>query len=343
MAVHDAEGTVRRAVESLLNQTLKNFELVVVDIASADSTPRILDTMSERDIRINVLHTGKCSRTQALDLALDRALGSYVFVMDADCWVESAMLEELVDTAEDELLDLVVGGFSLSLSVEGSREMNVTMSAPSVSFPTQHDFRSSAWQLFGSGQLLPSCGKLFSAQRIRDWGVHFESSSCSDHSFVTSYLRDVERVGVVEGAGFHVMRSLPAAALAGSGPVRYLRLEQESADLLDLYRHWDLDGDVASVEMLQRRYINQLVECIESVCSKESSVPVDARREMVAEMIGTDRAQLAASVSHPHGIAETAMLGSIRSQNVGMVCAQARITSSLHRGGLSGVSPDAFV
>ena len=56
LCVHDAEKTLRRAVESVQNQTLHNVELVAVDAGSEDSSARMLDTFMERDIRVVVEH-----------------------------------------------------------------------------------------------------------------------------------------------------------------------------------------------------------------------------------------------------------------------------------------------
>ena len=82
MAVHDAEGSVRRAVESVQNQTFGELELVVVDAGSQDATARIVEAMAERDLRIAVVRADACTRQEALDVALERATGRYAVIMD---------------------------------------------------------------------------------------------------------------------------------------------------------------------------------------------------------------------------------------------------------------------
>ena len=84
MAVHDAEGYVRRAVESIQNQSLRELELIVVDAGSQDSTARVVEAMAERDLRIELVRADACSRQEALDVALERATGRYLSVVDAD-------------------------------------------------------------------------------------------------------------------------------------------------------------------------------------------------------------------------------------------------------------------
>ena len=60
MAVHDAEGYVRRAVESIQNQSLRELELIVVDAGLQDSTARVVEVMAERDLRMELVRADSC-------------------------------------------------------------------------------------------------------------------------------------------------------------------------------------------------------------------------------------------------------------------------------------------
>lgn len=343
MVTHDAERTVRRAVESLLSQTLRSFEVIVVDAGSQDATVRLVSSLSDRDLRVSLVRAGSCSRQEGLDLALDRARGTYVIVMDADGWAEPAMLSRLVEKAESESLEMVIGGFDLLLVGQGGRVSCLSASAPTQSFPTQHDFRSAAWRLLGSGQLLPASAKLISRERVEAWGARFDPVSGNDHSFVVGCLREVRRIGVLGEVCYHVER------VASSGGARfdaneYLRLENEYAVLLDLFRHWRLEGDAASVEMLQRRYMEALMRCIARACSSSSGMSSAERTRLVEHMIGSDRAQLAASVVGPSTGISRMLVAPIRARNASLACMQAKLASLLRLGPQAGeLKPDVFV
>ena len=341
MASLDAEKTVRRCVESLQGQTLANFELVVVDAGSTDGTLRQLDALAERDMRVLVARADGCTRAEALDLARARARGRYLLVMDDDGWADRTMLADLVGRAEGASLDLVIGGFSLAMVTREGRAPETVASAEDEVFATQHDFRSAAWRLFADGQLLPTCAKLFSRAFVEEHGVAFSEQGRYGHPFVLGCLRDVERVGVLGGCCYHVARRLSGTL---GGPVvqrGYRRLEDEHSALLDLYRHWGLEGDAASMEMLQSRYVEQLAGCIEAVCGRGSRVPSGEQRRIVSEMIDTDRAQVAASVAHPRSTAVRALMAPIRARNAALVCVQTRLLSLLHPG-IADVTPDLF-
>lgn len=343
MVAHDAEGSVRRAVESVQNQSLRELELVVVDAGSQDSTLRQLEAIAERDLRVEVVCADRCGRQRALGLALERARGTYLVVMDADGWVRPTMLAEMVSLARERRLELVVGGIELSVSLAGGRSSEVVMSAEAEVFPTQHEFRAAAWRLFSSGQLLPASGKLFERARVEEVGATFSPAHATDHSFVLDYLRDIERVGVMSGTCYHVERVLGAEQRRNAGHEGYRRLEAEQGALVGLYRHWGLEGDVASMEMLQSRYIEQLVGCVAGACGRGSALSSSEQRRLVASMIGTERAQVASSVARPQSNDARAMLAPIRSGNVALICAQARLMGLLSRGRVADVVPDAYL
>ncbi len=343
VSTHNAEASIRRAIESIHGQTYDHYEIVAVDDESTDRTFSLLSAIADRDVRMQALSTSSRGIRSALELALSRCDGDYVLVLDQDGWAEPALLSEGVRMAEENNLELVVGGFSLGVHRSGgSRDAAVTVNGAQKVFLTQHDFRAAAWQLFDSGQLLPTSGKLFSREAIDAYGARFDPSSADDHSFVTSFLRDVERVGITGTARYHVERSLQSAADAIAG--EYDRMEAEHEDLVQLYRHWGLEGDAASMEMLQRRYFERLVECIEDVCAGRYGMSNAERRRLVATMIGTDRAKLAASVARPQSGSAKALVSPIRSGNVGLTYAQAWLASLMRRyTGPSSIAPDTFV
>lgn len=344
---------MRRALESLQAQTFTNFEVVVVDAGSTDGTARILDTMSERDMRISVTHVDDKSVFSALDLALSRARGEYVLMMRQSACAEPALLAELLDAAQKSDLELVMGGFTVNVAV-GSRELSLVAESEDRVFLTQHDFRTAAWSLFDRGLMAPLCAKLFDRQAALAAGVGFASQACagadagagqmcSIHGFTLGFLRDVERVGMICATRYHVALSVGGRGLPAPGPQTYQRLETEYAATLALLRHWGMEGDAASMEMLQRRYVEILATCIDGVAGRGPIAPKAEDLESVSRMISTEHAQLAASVAQPRDSFTRAMTPSIRNGNARKAYSQAKLWGLLRHGLPAGTSPDAYV
>jgi glycosyltransferase involved in cell wall biosynthesis/peptidoglycan/xylan/chitin deacetylase (PgdA/CDA1 family) len=97
IAAHDADRTIRRAVESVLRQTAQSFELIVVDDGCTDLTTRML-ALYAGSKRLRVL-TNDSNRglAHALNRALDNCRGTFFLQLDADDWLEPDALEKCVD------------------------------------------------------------------------------------------------------------------------------------------------------------------------------------------------------------------------------------------------------
>ena len=109
--VYKAEKYIRRCLDSLLVQTLKDFELILVDDGSPDCSGAICDEYSQNDSRVRVIHKSNGGVSSARQAGLDVAVGEYVIHADPDDWVEVDMLEELYSKAVESDADMVFCDF----------------------------------------------------------------------------------------------------------------------------------------------------------------------------------------------------------------------------------------
>lgn len=87
MPVYNSEQYVTQAIESILNQTYKKFEFIIVDDASTDSTFKILGDFKKKDKRITLIKNNEnLGVTKSLNKAVAKSLGKYIIRMDADDW-----------------------------------------------------------------------------------------------------------------------------------------------------------------------------------------------------------------------------------------------------------------
>jgi len=93
MPVWNAESTLEKSVTTILNQTLRDFELIIVDDGSVDQTPIILERLSSLDSRICVLHQSNSGIVAALSLGIEHARGEYIARADGDDLYEAERLE----------------------------------------------------------------------------------------------------------------------------------------------------------------------------------------------------------------------------------------------------------
>jgi glycosyltransferase involved in cell wall biosynthesis len=100
MSVWNARATVGRAIESILAQSFKEFEFLIVDDGADDGSGEALDAFACRDKRIRILRQENSGLTRALIRACSEARGTWIVRQDADDWSETGRLEQCLALAE---------------------------------------------------------------------------------------------------------------------------------------------------------------------------------------------------------------------------------------------------
>lgn len=106
--VYNVEKYLRRCIDSVLNQTYKNLEVVLVDDGSSDSSPSICDEYANYDERVRVIHKKNGGLSSARNAALDSSLiGDYVTFCDSDDWIAHNYYEYCINKLSDYQADVI--------------------------------------------------------------------------------------------------------------------------------------------------------------------------------------------------------------------------------------------
>ena len=132
--VYKAENYLSRCVDSILVQTFTNFELILVNDGSPDSSGAICEEYAKNDNRVKVIHKENGGVASARQCGIDNAVGEYTIHADPDDWVKPTMLEELYNKAKETDADMVIcdfyvetkkGGIYRSQKVSAERSQEV--------------------------------------------------------------------------------------------------------------------------------------------------------------------------------------------------------------------------
>ncbi|MEE0942222.1 MAG: glycosyltransferase [Methanobrevibacter sp.] len=109
MPVYNSSKYLNQAIDSILNQTFSNFELICVDDASTDSSLEILESFAKNDSRVKILkNDSNKGPGNSRNKALDVSNGKYIFFADSDDWIEKETLEFLFNQCEKDELDVIM-------------------------------------------------------------------------------------------------------------------------------------------------------------------------------------------------------------------------------------------
>ncbi len=105
--IFNVENRLYKCIDSIIAQTYKNLEIILVDDGSSDSCPSICDKYNKEDNRVVVIHKQNGGLSSARNVGLDIATGDYICFVDGDDYINPNMIETLVYTAIKEAADIV--------------------------------------------------------------------------------------------------------------------------------------------------------------------------------------------------------------------------------------------
>lgn len=111
-------------VESIINQTYKNLEIILVDDGSKDRCPEICDLYKKKDERIKVVHKPNGGLVSARKTGLQQSNGEYISYVDGDDWIGSGFIESLYTAAQTTGADMVCAGFTRDLFTKSASFSN---------------------------------------------------------------------------------------------------------------------------------------------------------------------------------------------------------------------------
>lgn len=105
--IYKVEEYLSECIDSLVNQTYKNIEIILVEDGSPDGCPQICDDYAQKDKRIKVLHKKNGGLSDARNKGLDICSGEYIMFVDSDDIIHKEMVERLVLTLKEKKVEIV--------------------------------------------------------------------------------------------------------------------------------------------------------------------------------------------------------------------------------------------
>ena len=189
LPIYKVENYLAKCIESLLAQTYKNIEIILVDDGSPDNCGNICDAYAKKDARIKVIHQQNSGVAAARNAGLQEASGEYIGFVDPDDWVEPQMYERLLSGLKTTNTELAICGYNYydeTGAVDSSRL-----------YPEKEDEILSRKELFKRLSDMPptvrhtTWNKLFIQKLIGNLRFNEDLKSSEDLDFLNQYLRKV--------------------------------------------------------------------------------------------------------------------------------------------------------
>lgn len=181
--IYNVEKYLKEAVESVINQTYANVEIILVDDGATDNSGIMCDEFAKKDSRIKVIHKKNGGLSDARNAGLDIATGKYIMFLDSDDFLELDAVEKMYREIKEKDADYVIGNY-INTDEDGQKWKNVIFDLEKYK-----PFRLSINDHMNSFFIMNSsvCNKIFKKEFIDSLNLRFVVGLPAEDAIFTTY------------------------------------------------------------------------------------------------------------------------------------------------------------
>lgn len=221
--VYNAENTLSRCVDSILHQEYTDFELLLVDDGSLDSSGAICDRYASLDSRVHVIHKENSGVSDSRNMALDHARGTYLQFLDSDDWITPNATDLLVQTAEYYHCDMVISDFYRVIGERVSHKGDIEDDC----VLTQEEFATHMMENPADFYYGVLWNKLFRRDIVEKYHLRMnpDISWCEDFMFNLEYIRHADVFYALQVPIYYYVKTKGSLASQGMNITKTIKMK----------------------------------------------------------------------------------------------------------------------
>lgn len=289
--VYNGEKTLERCVESILNQTYRDFELLLIDDGSRDGTAALCDRYGDADSRVRVFHQENAGVSASRNLALDQAQGTYLQFVDCDDWITSDATRSLVQAAKEHDCDLVISDFYRVVGERVSHKGDID----ETGVMDREEFAAYMMEDPADFYYGVLWNKLYRADLVREQKLRMDPQLnwCEDFMFNLEYLRFAQRIIALQVPIYYYVKTKGSLASQGMSLTKTVRMKRLVFEYYN--RFFKAVLDEKEYERCRLKVYRFLVDVAGDGVVLPAILPGSAR-------LGTERFQVSADILAGEGL-----------------------------------------
>lgn len=302
MPVYNVEKYLTAAIDSVLNQTFGDFELILVDDCSSDQSFAICDTYQKRDERIRLIHLEKnAGVSNARNTGMKMASGQYLFFMDSDDFIDENLFEKAYISLKKNAADIVFFGMTEEhFDEKGNFLESVVYKVPTRYFTNRTSLRKYMVELEKATLYGYACNKFYRLSYLKSLNLYYKEYALNeDILFNVAYCMNINRMNVLSLPAYHYRKSMNNGSRTTQFVKDYFELHEKRIKvILDQYRYWGMCTDNVKAD-LAAIYTRYIMSALQRNCDFRSGMSFKARRQWLLQLYTQDVFNAVIPYGHP--------------------------------------------
>ena len=289
--VYNAEKTIERCVSSILNQTYKDFELLLLDDGSTDDSGRICDEYAKRDTRVRVCHKASSGVSDTRNQGIDMAEGEYLQFVDSDDWIIPEATGFFLRAATEHGCDMVIGDFYRVIGERVAQKGTIEKDG----ILDRKDYAANMMRKPADFYYGVLWNKFYKSSIIKEHQIKMDIavSWCEDFIFNMEYVRHIDTVYVLKVPMYYYVKTKDSLVSQGLSMKKTIQMKRM---VFAFYNHFY--KDVLGEEDYERRR-GQVYRFLLDAASDGSVSPLDLHGNY---KLGSERTKVSEGIQEGEGI-----------------------------------------
>lgn len=286
MPAYGVEEYIEHAIQSIIEQTYDNWEIIVVNDCSKDKSGKIAEQAAKNDERIRIVnHDINKGLSAARNTGIREAAGKYIWFMDPDDYVESTLLEKVKQSLDNNPAEVVLFGLNEEYyAQDGKLEYTHTICPKEKLYRNQQELRKAVICLEQETLYGYAWNKIYNLEYMRKHGFQYKDVKLiEDIEFNIRYFMDIERLNVLAIAPYHYAKRL-SQNLTNKFVPEYFEVHRQRIELLyKQHSNWKLVTNEVR-QILGSLYGRYILSALERNCDKRSEMSHADRKRWCKEV-----------------------------------------------------------
>lgn len=272
MPVYGVERFIKKAIDSILNQTYSNYEIILVDDCSKDSSGEIAKGYAEKHKNIIYLkHEVNKGLSMARNTGLEKVTGDYVLFLDSDDYFECDMLETIKNSIEENEAEVIVFGFIEEYMKQEKEEISMkTIHSLKTKYFDNREFQKEVIYLEEETLYGYAWNKAYSVNYLKKQNLEFKKiKHIEDIEFNVRCFENIDKLNILANTPYHYVQH-SGQRLTNKKIDDYFNLQKQRIEIIkEQQKRWNVYNEKAK-QILSLEYFRSFYSMIERNIKEKS-------------------------------------------------------------------------
>ena len=259
--IYNGAKYINKCIEMIINQTYKDFELIIVDDGSTDNSLAMCNEYAKKDSRIKLISKKNGGTWAARNSGIDESIGKYIIFFDCDDWYQDNLLQEMYTDIEINNVDLVISGQTNVIVDKNGKTIRKNTVLPNKYFFKSKDEILSNYILLRKEEIGDTLwNKIYKSEIIKKYNLKFENyKRGEDTIFNASYYEHIDKCIVISKAfySYRIENANPVWLKYCENYLHIVSLENET--IINKLKEWG-KYDKKAIEYQATHFTYRIIE-----------------------------------------------------------------------------------